>query len=386
MINNTQQRVDVADVLRGFSIVAIGLLHSIEHFNFYFRGKADALWLQFADSAVWDSLFFAFGGKAYAIFALLFGFSFFIQDRNALGRGDDFRGRFMWRLLLLFLIAQLNAALFTAEVLVLYAVMGFVLPLFARASNKTVFWVATLLMLQPMEWGRMIYAIMNPDFVAPPSLDSSLWGACYKAQASGSFWTIVKTNLYEGQIASLAWAFENARLFQTPALFLYGMLIGRLSLFTKSKENLRFWLKVLCISLIAFFILNGTAGMLKDYITNKAVLKPLALIFTSLAKFSFMNVLVSMVILIYYNFEKMAHALQHLIVMGRMSLSNYIIQSAIGAALFYNWGLGLKLGSLYSVMIGVVMLFVQYLISKWWMSRHKQGPFEWLWKKLTWMV
>ena len=28
-------RVDVADVLRGFAVLAIILLHSIEHFNFY---------------------------------------------------------------------------------------------------------------------------------------------------------------------------------------------------------------------------------------------------------------------------------------------------------------------------------------------------------------
>lgn len=386
MVNNTTQRIDVADVLRGFSIIAIGLLHSIEHFNFYYRAKAESPWMQFADSATWDSLFFAFGGKAYAIFALLFGFSFFIQDNNALKKGIDFRGRFMWRLLLLLLIAQLNAALFTAEVLVLYALVGFVLPLFARSSNRTVFIVATILLLQPMEWGRMIYAIMNPDFIAPPSLDSQFWGACYKAQADGSFWAIVKANLYEGQIASLAWAFENARFFQTPAIFLYGMLIGRLSLLTKTKENLRFWLKILIIAIITFLILNGTAGMLKGYIENKAILKPLSLIITSLAKFSFMGVLVSMVILIYYNFERMTRLMNHFIVMGRMSLSNYIIQSAIGSALFYNWGLGLKLGSFYSVLLGVVMLFVQYAISKWWMSRHKQGPFEWLWKKFTWMI
>ena len=75
-------RVDVADVLRGFAVLAIILLHSIEHFNFYSFPPADTqpAWLNFTDKAIWDGLFFAFGGKAYAIFALLFGFSFFIQD------------------------------------------------------------------------------------------------------------------------------------------------------------------------------------------------------------------------------------------------------------------------------------------------------------------
>ena len=62
-------RVEVADALRGFAVAAIILLHSIEHFNFYrFPSTADqSAWLNFTDRAVWDGMFFMFGGKAYAI-------------------------------------------------------------------------------------------------------------------------------------------------------------------------------------------------------------------------------------------------------------------------------------------------------------------------------
>lgn len=119
--------------------MAIILIHSIEHFNFYSFPPTDgqSQWLNFADRAIWDGLFFIFAGKAYAIFALLFGFSFFIQDDNRRMRGYDFRLRFCWRLLLLFLIGQLNAAFFTGEVLVLYALVGFVLPLVCRLSTRS---------------------------------------------------------------------------------------------------------------------------------------------------------------------------------------------------------------------------------------------------------
>ncbi len=89
-------RVDVADVLRGFAVLAIILLHSIEHFNFYSfpdtTGQSE--WLNFTDKSIWNGLFFMFGGKAYAIFALLFGFSFFIQHDNRRMQGYDFRARF----------------------------------------------------------------------------------------------------------------------------------------------------------------------------------------------------------------------------------------------------------------------------------------------------
>ena len=71
-------------MLRGLSVLGIILLHSIEHFNFYSFPDTSLQpdWLNFTDKAIWDGLFFLLGGKAYAIFALLFGFSFFIQDDN----------------------------------------------------------------------------------------------------------------------------------------------------------------------------------------------------------------------------------------------------------------------------------------------------------------
>ena len=102
-------RVDVADVLRVLAVMGIIILHSIEHFNFYsFPDTAgQSAWLNFSDKAIWNGLFFMFGGKAYAIFALLFGFSFFIQDDNQRLRGNDFRLRFCWRLILLFLIGNI---------------------------------------------------------------------------------------------------------------------------------------------------------------------------------------------------------------------------------------------------------------------------------------
>ena len=93
-------RIDVADVLRGLAVMGIIVLHSIEHFNFYSfpDTSTQSAWLNFSDKAIWDGLFFMFGGKAYAVFALLFGFSFFIQDNNQRMRGNDFRLRFCWRL------------------------------------------------------------------------------------------------------------------------------------------------------------------------------------------------------------------------------------------------------------------------------------------------
>lgn len=81
-------RVDVADVLRGLAVMGIIILHSIEHFNFYsFPDTAgQSAWLNFSDKAIWNGLFFMFGGKAYAIFAYFSVLAFlFKMTTNAYG-------------------------------------------------------------------------------------------------------------------------------------------------------------------------------------------------------------------------------------------------------------------------------------------------------------
>ncbi len=250
-------RVDVADVLRGFAVMAIVLIHAIEHFNFYSfpPTEGQSVWLNFADRAIWDGIFFLFAGKAYAIFALLFGFSFFIQDDNRRRRGSDFRGRFCWRLVLLLLVGQLNAAFFTAEVLVLYALVGFVLPLVCRLSTRALLILAGVCVMQPMCLWQIARAAADPDYTILAFDTSSYWAATFEAQSTAGFWETVKVNLWEGQLASLAWAWDHGRVFQTAGLFIAGMLIGRHGWLLEC--NLPKWGRVLAVAICCFFPLYG---------------------------------------------------------------------------------------------------------------------------------
>ena len=101
----SKERILAIDALRGFAVMGIILLHNIEHFNYYSFPKTDSPLLASLDKHLWDMLFFLFSGKAYAIFALLFGFTFYLQSRNCEKRGEDFRNRYMWRLVLLVYVA-----------------------------------------------------------------------------------------------------------------------------------------------------------------------------------------------------------------------------------------------------------------------------------------
>lgn len=234
-----QTRIDVADVLRGLAVMGIIVLHSIEHFNFYSYpdNAMQSDWLNFTDKAIWDGLFFTLGGKAYAVFALLFGFSFYIQDNNQRMRGKDFRLRFCWRLVLLFILGNINAIFFTAEVLVLYSLVGFILPLVCRLKERWLWVMAGVLLIQPLSLYYVIRACIDPAFTPPVIPTGDLWGAAFEMQSNGTFLETMRVNLWEGQLASLAWAWDHGRVFQTAALFLLGLLIGRRGLFLK--ENMK---------------------------------------------------------------------------------------------------------------------------------------------------
>jgi len=97
--------------------------------------------------------------------------------------------------------------------------------------------------------------------------------------------------------------------------------------------------------------------------------------------------IVAAVVLLWYGWPGFRRALHGMTFFGRMSLTNYLLQSLLGTALFYNWGLGLyrHVDVIYGTLAGVGIILVQYLFCRLWLRRHTHGPVEWVWKKLTWI-
>ncbi len=76
--------------------------------------------------------------------------------------------------------------------------------------------------------------------------------------------------------------------------------------------------------------------------------------------------------------------LAHLAPVGRMALSNYILQSLLGTWFFYGYGLGhWGLPRSQQVVYVLVVFALQVLLSRWWLSRFRFGPLEWAWRWIT---
>lgn len=386
ILNLKAPRVEVVDALRGFAIMSIMLLHNIEHFDYYNFPEALPEWMKMVDKIIWETLFFLFGGKSYAIFALLFGFSFYIQNDNQEKKGNDFRLRFLWRLLLLLGFGILNTIFYEGDILVLYAILGVVLILVCKWNDKAIFITALILMLQPLEWLKYFYMLLHPEFVPMPSLSNHYFGMMGDYLKSSSFMDYAIGNLTIGRWASIFWSWENGRFFQAPALFMLGMLLGRKKLFIASVESNLFWKKALQYAIVLFILLFTFKTFLPEIIVRKALVTSLSVIVNSWSNLAFMIVLVATFIVLYQK-ESVHKLLLRLIPFGKMSLTNYILQSIVGCFIYYRYGLGLVeyTGATYSLLIGIVLFVLQLYFCKWWLSKHRQGPLESLWHKATWI-
>jgi uncharacterized protein len=153
------------------------------------------------------------------------------------------------------------------------------------------------------------------------------------------------------------------------------MQLGRQRMFYNEGRNLQIWHKILLRSAIIVIVLS-----IVDYSEIEKWLNPIYNLIICL-------MIVSAVVSAWYAFEGVRKVLHHLCIFGRMSLTNYLLQSIIGCSIFCGYGLACyyKLGITYAVLVGIAMVIVQYSFARYWFSSHPRGPLEGLWRKLTWI-
>ena len=202
----------------------------------------------------------------------------------------------------------------------------------------------------------------------------------------GSIFDAAAAGIKYGLPVNFEWAIENGRFTQNIMLFVVGILIGRKRLFYNEGDNLKFWDKLLMWSFVAMAVLIPMQKNIPGLVEVPIISASLSTLLTMWRNLAMMSVIVSFVVTLFYE-SRCRAALLKIAPYGKMSLTNYIGQSIIGAFLFYGWGLGLHrfCGVTVSVLMGVVLVILQCWFSTWWLKHHKRGPLEGFWHKLTWL-
>jgi len=380
----TVQRLDIVDALRGSALFGILLLHSVEHWDFLHLPEGRSGRLVDLDAWALENAYFLFGGKAYAIFALMFGISFFITLERWRGKSSNASGRFVWRLVALGVLGYVHGLLYCGDILTVIAVLGVPLVLLDRLGSRTLGWIAVLLLLQIPQWPDVLRVIADPAYSPSHPHHWDLYRLTDPVFANGSFADVVRLNAWTGQAAKVWSMIETYRYPQMLGLFVCGLLLGRNGALRDPPRMRRLALSILVGGVAGFALLLlarrgiDTLG-LKDM--RHYVVDNLVNMYGNLAQ---MAIWVGAFVLLYGSGRARA-VLRVFVPYGRMSLTCYVSQAVIGVPFFYGFGLAMyrHVGPFPALFFALGVFFLQCAFAHWWLNRYTYGPLEWLWRAAT---
>jgi uncharacterized protein len=386
------ERIEIIDVLRGLAVGGI-FIGNMQWFSGYgMAPEALAAQAPFADKLTHFLVHFLVEGKFYSIFSFLFGFGFALQIARASERSDHQASLFKRRLFWLLVIGLLHAYLLWAgDILSVYAVMGFLLILFRRKTNGALLKWAFALLVVPILTYILLYVLFTA-FVPPEALVQfdagkiDFWNqAVQKVQHSSYLQIITDFNLnyivgrYAGLILEM-------RLPKILAMFLLGFYAYRRGYFQNPSSHQPFIRRVLIYGLGLGLVANIAFAALAG---KEAVIPPTTAGIAGVVCYAFgvPALALGIIALVAALWQKAASqkALAFLAPVGRMALTNYLLQTVVGVVIFYGYGFGQfgKFGALSATLIALAVFLFQIFLSAWWLKYFQYGPLEWIWRQLT---
>ena len=388
----TSERYVILDALRGFALLGICMANFPEFslYTFLSPEVATAMPTAVADKITRYLLYIFVDGKFYTLFSLLFGIGFSIIIRNAERKGVNGFRIFYRRMGMLLLFGFLHLMfIWSGDILILYAMLGMLLPLFRRVSDKKLLGWAAFFLFLPIavdgvcEMSRTNLALpfihLQESYCAEYGINEANFA--YWLHDAKDYGTVFQF-LVQGACVRMQEFIVGNRYFKVLGLFLIGFYIGRHRIYAdlEGRRNL----------LVKLCRLGMAAGL------------PLSLLYawSSMNGHPFGNTLHSLCYFISVYPLGFAYAAglcllylkwkegciwRWLAAPGRMALTNYIGQSVIGMFLFYGIGLGLgsTIGLWQTEVIVLAVFLFQMLFSRLWLSGFKFGPLEWIWRMLT---
>ena len=409
-----RERIQVIDVLRGFAI--FGILVGNIYWNSWAGQPLVLTWTGPGDiTALWFIALLV-EGKFFSLFAFLFGLGFALQIQRAEARGVHFFPLYGRRLLVLLLIGLAQTFFLNhGGILTTYAMFGFLLLLFRDCSPRTTVRWAIIALLIPVAFFAARHVGFNerqqgnwpeqPEQVAEQMAavkqrvaeNAEQWLAESEDQVTYGEMTAQRV---QGFFDYWSWpGFYPRDLQRTLMMFLLGLFAGRRRIFENLPAHLPFIRKVMWWGLgLGLMCSLGWVLMVVVHeevseigLWNLRQLRrlpfPTALLGVALTKIQplALSLFYASAIVLLAQRAAWKKWLAPLAPVGRMALSNYLFQSLVYVTLFYSYGLGL-MGTIGPALLTVLSVFVfvlQILLSRWWLTRFRFGPVEWLWRTLT---
>ena len=365
-------RIEAIDVIRGLTLFGVLIVNLVTEFRvsifqqFLAHGSASVDF----DVVVERIVSIGFESKAFCLFALLFGVGLGIQyDRlSGSGRPLYWLARRLGILLALGLIHLLFV--WNGDILVEYALAGFVvLPLLLLRSTGLL--LAALAFLAVYAVGPLFYSAPWPDA-------DTLRAHVASANQVYSAGTLPEIWLFSLKELPLLLSLHIFAFPRTLALFAFGIFLWRVG-FLKGARDFQdetFTAAILGILAGAALTVADALGSLRNMGASRQLLAALAPVLLALGYGATLFALAHL--------SATRRFLSTFAPLGRMAFTNYVLQSVIFGFIFFGFGLGQfgRMGAAAAFALGITVYIAQLALSQWWLRRYRFGPIEWLWRTL----
>jgi len=379
-----RDRLHVLDVLRGIALMGMFFVH----FSMFSSGGGPA------DTLYQSVVALFFEERFWTMFAILFGVGFAIQLRRADARGGPFVANYLRRIGTLAVFGFIAEACFGFNVLLTYAVWGLPLLLVRRWAVKKLVIAAVIC---AASWN--VYAIAKASYLvatkgeqgAQATLEATRKQnqthnqAFEKAKDATSYRTVLVARLEH-----MKWFYAQPFTFlpvNSFMLFLLGFIALRIGIFDEPERHRRLIVTLAVVGTVLWAVdafvfpklpVHETGPIVRAIVLNR-LQYGFGLVRDMWLSFLYMGI----VLLLVARDRDWLRRLAPFGWTGRMALTNYMIQVAFLDLTFSKYGLGLQVTPLVGLTMAVALFAVDALFSRWWLTRFRYGPLEWLWRSAT---
>ncbi len=395
-----KERIVFMDVLRGLAILGIlianltmgGLswgpnkLESGPYFMPELDKSLSFLYAMFID------------GKFYSIFSLLFGWGIALQIQRGMNGGLNPIPTIKRRLMFMLLLGFVHILIWPGDIVLFYAILGFMLLPFRRFTDKTLVITGASLILLPifLYAAKLHWPVLNTPSLALKEMgnDFSFRLTGIDSEESFKLW-VEQANwwdLLQSNFASIFYRFSYllfiSRIPKVLGMFLIGYALGRSNFYQTIIQNKKWAYRIIGLGLLIglpanYFLAQYMTYFEEDYFT----LKPNGFYQTLSYAFGVASLAIAYVGILLLVFQTTfgERILSIFAPVGKMAFSNYMMHSIVCNFVFLPMGLGYggQVGTFYLTIFGLLLFTFQILLSTYWLRYYNYGPVEWLWRSLT---
>ena len=369
LVKLSQKRQALPDQLRGFALLGI-IVVNMPFLAVSNVGTWELQLSNLSDKVVAFLIVALAQGKFYLLFAFLFGYSLTLILKS---RSTNGVRRYLRRLIGLAVLGAGHAYLFfIGDILMSYALLGLVLVLFIGRSTRTVLFASAFSYVIGL-------ALLALVFFETRSAENSAGGFITNPTALDE----AIRGTFLDSVVGRANALPEALLVQLvinwfPALsmFLLGLAAGRVGLLSDPSKHKRLWRSCVIVGVLVGLPVGITSAWLALVPEDPTGVYGIAGVVVGFALAPALSAGYVGVIALLSHRRFMSYAEPA----GRMSLTGYLGESILLAAIFCGWGLGLfgVLSLTQALLVALGVWIALELFAKQWLRSFAYGPFEWI--------